>query len=184
MVIALLLHITLALPPTPAVPPATLRAAAAEAAALWVPYGVAIDVAPCDVPSDEGIVLILVPVATARAGVTAAGWRGALAAISFDANGAPEPRIRLFLTDFLAFVASARIFGQPESQWPHALREELIGRVLGRVLAHEIGHFVLRMPRHTSAGLMRSLQFADELVAPSRRGFALTGVDTSRLAAR
>src|SRR5258706_9759202 len=106
MVTALLLHITPALPPTPSVPPATLRAAAAEAAALWVRYGVTIDVAPCDVASDEGILLILVPVETPRAGVTAAGWHGALAAISFDADGVPEPRIRLFLTDFLAFVAT------------------------------------------------------------------------------
>ena len=184
MLIALLLHITLALPPTPAVPPATLRAAAAEAASLWVRYGVAIDAAPCDSPADAGIVLLLVPIATPRTGGTAAGWRGALAAISFDADGAPEPRIRLFLSDFLAFVASARLFGQPDSQWPRSLREELVGRVLGRVLAHEIGHFVLRMPRHTAAGLMRSLQFADELVAPSRRVFALTGVDMSRLATR
>jgi hypothetical protein len=184
MFIALLLHVTLALPPTPAVPPATLRAAGAEAAALWVRYGVAIDVAPCESASDEGIVLILVPVATRRDGVTAAGWRGPLAAISFDADGAPEPRIRLFVTDFLAFVASARLFGQPESQWPRSLREQVVGRMLGRVLAHEIGHFVLRMPRHTAAGLMRPLQFADELVDPSRRAFALTGVDTSRLAAR
>jgi hypothetical protein len=184
MFIALLLHITLALPPTPAVPPATLRAAAAEAAALWERYGVAIDAAPCDSASDEGIVLILVPVAMPRTGVPAAGWRGALAAISFDADGVPEPRVTLFLTDFLAFVATTRLFGQPESEWPRSLREQLVGRVLGRLLAHEIGHFVLRMPRHTAAGLMRSLQFADELVAPSRRAFALTGVDTSRLATR
>ena len=184
MFIALLLHITLALPPTPTVPPATLRAAAAEAAALWARYGVAIDVAPCDSASDEGVVIILVPVATPRARAIVAGWRGPLAAISFDADGAPQPRIQLFLTDFLAFVASARMFGQPEPQWPRSLREKLVGRVLGRVLAHEIGHFVLRMPRHTAAGLMRSLQFADELVAPSRRGFALTGIDSSRLATR
>jgi hypothetical protein len=31
---------------------------------------------------------------------------------------------------------------------------------------------------------MRPLQFADELVAPSRHGFALGPVDTSRLVAR
>jgi hypothetical protein len=184
MVIALLLHITLTLPPTPAVSAATLRVAAAEAAALWVRYGVVIDVTPCELAYDERIVIILVPMAARRAGVSAAGWRGALAAISFDPDGAPEPRIKLFVADFLAFVATARMFGQPESQWPQSLREELVGRMLGRVLAHEIGHFVLRMPRHAAAGLMRSLQFADELVAPSRRAFALTGVDTSRLMTR
>jgi hypothetical protein len=184
MFIVLLLHVTLALPPTTAVPPGTLRAAATEAAALWAPYGVAIDVAaPCGRVDDDGILLIVVPVEAPHAAVTA-GWRGALGAISFDADGAPAPRITLFLTDILAFVARARLFGQPEWQWPRSLREALVGRVLGRVLAHEIGHFILRMPRHTAAGLMRPLQFADELVAPSRRAFALTGVDTSRLVTR
>jgi hypothetical protein len=178
MFIALLLHVTLALPPTPGVPPEILRAAAAEAATLWAPYGVAVDVAaPSGWAPEDSIVVTVVMVETPHVHVKR-GWRGALGAIRFDADGTPAPRITLFLTDILAFVASARMFGQPEWQWPRSLRDEVVGRVLGRVLAHEIGHFVLRMPRHTAAGLMRPLQFADELVAPSRRAFALTGIDT------
>jgi Zn-dependent protease with chaperone function len=57
----------------------------------------------------------------------------------------------------------------------------VLGRVLGRVLAHEIGHYVLRSPRHASGGLMASLQFADDLIALSRHRFMLTAPDRARL---
>jgi hypothetical protein len=62
------------------------------------------------------------------------------------------------------------------------LRDQVFGRVLGRVLAHEIGHYVLRSPRHAVDGLMRSVQLADDLVAPSRHRFALTAPDRAKLA--
>jgi hypothetical protein len=180
MVIALLMHITLALPPESAIPPDLLRAAAAEAAALWAPYGVAVDVAA---RGGGGVVLVVVPVETRRSGVTGS-WHGALGAIDFDADGVPAPRITLFLTDLLTFVSRARMFGQPEWQLPRSLREQIVARVLGRVLAHEIGHFVLRSKQHAVSGLMRPLQFADELVAPSRHAFALADCDLLQLAAR
>jgi hypothetical protein len=76
------------------------------------------------------------------------------------------------------------MFSQPEWQWPRSLHDQIVGRVIGRVLAHEVGHFVLRMPRHTAAGLMRPVQFQDDLVALSRRPFTLTAVDISRLVTR
>jgi hypothetical protein len=58
IVAALLLHLTLAVPPK-ALPPVTLAHAVAEAAALWAPYGVAVDavdaVDPCAVVADESM---------------------------------------------------------------------------------------------------------------------------------
>lgn len=53
--------------------------------------------------------------------------------------------------------------------------------MLGRVLAHEIGHYVLRSPQHAADGLMRSLQLADDLVAPSRQRLSLTPAEAARL---
>jgi hypothetical protein len=64
------------------------------------------------------------------------------------------------------------------------MRQEILGRVLGRVLAHEIGHYVLGSPQHAANGLMRPLQFASDLAAPSRRRFMLTAVDAGRLGDR
>jgi hypothetical protein len=52
------------------------------------------------------------------------------------------------------------------------------------VLAHEVGHVILGAPFHRPAGLMRAQFSADELAAPDRRPFALTGVDVARLQSR
>jgi hypothetical protein len=178
MLIALLLHVALAVPPTRAVSPGIIRAAIAEAAGLWQPYGV--DVTAAGGTGDCGIVLVVVPIETRHAVVMPA-WRGALGAITFDPDGAPIPAITLYVTDIERFVVGARLFSAFGSSWPQALREELLGRVLGRVLAHEIGHFVLRSPRHSPDGLMRPIQLADDLVAPTRHRLALTAADAARL---
>ena len=45
-------------------------------------------------------------------------------------------------------------------------REELLGRALGRVLAHELYHILARTTDHGSHGLSRSEQSSAELLAP------------------
>ena len=81
-------------------------------------------------------------------------------------------------------MACPRVLGAEEWQWPRLLREQIMGRILGRVLAHEIGHYVLGDPRHTVAGLMRSIQRSDELAEPSRAGFTLSTDQAAQLRAR
>ena len=49
-----------------------------------------------------------------------------------------------------------------------------MGRALGRVLGHEIGHFLLGSRDHTAKGLMRSEQILTDLVSPDWRRFALS----------
>jgi hypothetical protein len=109
------------------------------------------------------------------------GWRGALGQIRFAPGGVPENTITVFVTDIQQFIAGAPLFGGFFRPWPQALRDQLFGRVLGRVLAHEIGHYVLRSPRHTADGLMRPLQLAAELMSPSRHRFTLTGAEAARI---
>ena len=192
MLITLLLHVTLAVPPTPAVSPAVVHAAVAEAAGVWAPYGIAIDAAapfdgaqgrPCGWATDS-TVLTVVPVVTptgTRRSAVASAWRGALGAITFAPGGAPTPAIILFLAGIEELIAGAHMFGAREWQWPASLHEQVLGRVVGRVLAHEIGHYVLRSPEHAADGLMRSLQVADDMVAPSRHRFTLTPAEAARL---
>jgi hypothetical protein len=55
-----------------------------------------------------------------------------------------------------------------------ASHETLIGRALGRAMAHELGHYLLRSKAHTSRGLMRRIWSADDSFASSRTGFELT----------
>jgi hypothetical protein len=52
--------------------------------------------------------------------------------------------------------------------------EILLGRALGRALAHECGHYLLRSKGHTTRGLMRAAWHSDEFFAFNSNGFELT----------
>ena len=52
--------------------------------------------------------------------------------------------------------------------------EILLGRALGRALAHELGHYFLQSKAHTSRGLMRRVWSSVDSFAVSRLGLELT----------
>ena len=65
------------------------------------------------------------------------------------------------------------------------LRERELGRALGRVLAHEIGHVLLGLPSyHDAKGLMRAALPVDDLVQLERRGVQLAEASVNRLGER
>jgi hypothetical protein len=181
MMIALLLHVTLAFPSGHPFSPLTVRTAVAETNILWSRYGVAIDLAEPGVASGDRELLTVVVVETPRS-PAASNWRRPLGEIKFDPNGSPAPVIAVFMADILRFMSGARVLGAFEWQWPRTMREEILGRVLGRVLAHEIGHYVLRSPRHGDAGLMKPVHFGDALVGHRRHGFSLSKAEAARIA--
>jgi len=59
-----------------------------------------------------------------------------------------------------------------------------IGRALGRVLAHEIGHVVLGASRHQPFGLMRRSFTPADLVALQRWAYTLSKKEVERLGLR
>jgi hypothetical protein len=185
MFITLLLHVALAVPPS--FSPAVARIAVAEAAGIWMPYGVAIDLAgPCGWTADESTVLNVAPDGnrTTLRGPSAPGagrWQRPLGAITFAPDGTPAPTITVFVADLIELVSRAHVLGADEGRWPRKLHDLIVGRVLGRVLAHEIGHFLLRTRQHTAVGLMRSLQPASDLIEPSRRTFTLSQAEMARV---
>lgn len=90
-----------------------------------------------------------------------------------DGDGSAEPALRLSVRSVQRLVDETKWAGRPVADWPPAIRQELIGRALGRVLAHEIGHFLVAWRRHTPRGLMRAQFNATELVDPDRRMFMM-----------
>lgn len=68
-----------------------------------------------------------------------------------------------------------------ESQWPRSLRNFVLGRIIGRVVAHEIGHWLLQTRDHSSSGLMRAVQQTRELADPARVNYTLTPAEIGRL---
>jgi hypothetical protein len=77
-------------------------------------------------------------------------------------DGVPQPRISLYVATAADLISSAA--GGDTSRWPVAYRDGLLTRVLGRALAHEIGHYVLNTREHSASGLMRAVQPIAELM--------------------
>jgi len=83
-------------------------------------------------------------------GLSPLGW------ILFIAPDAPEPIIHLSRGNALNLMAIT--LGIREM--PLVLQDSLIGRALGRALAHEIGHYLFGSTAHTPQGLMQGVRSA------------------------
>ena len=62
---------------------------------------------------------------------------------------------------------------RPVGERPAALRQRLMGRMLGRAVAHELGHFLFGSADHTPDGLMRARHRLDDLTSPFSRAFRI-----------
>jgi hypothetical protein len=163
-------------------PAAVSRPALEEVEAIWAPYGVMIAsaeaAAPCPLPEDlDAVLTVHIEETTAGIGV----WSGPFASIRF-LDGVPETTIRLHYRNLMRLgLASLVIDGAHEAQWPRTLRDRILARMIGRVVAHEIGHWLLRTRGHSATGLMRAVQGVGELADPSRVGFRLDSENVVRL---
>jgi hypothetical protein len=160
-----------------------------ETEAIWRPYGVVLVwIAPwttdSDAPADASLRVTFSP--RAHLVVDAAGKREAtaLGAIRFFDGDRPEDVMALSADDVEAAVLTTRWFGVPPGRLPPAVLDEMTGRALGRVLAHELGHYLLAVRTHAAAGLMRPLYSGAELAGWDRRGFRLDASALDRLRAR
>lgn len=73
--------------------------------------------------------------------------------ILFDADG-PLTDIALSMRAARGLVGQANVGGQRFDSWPDSAWTALVPRVLGRALAHEIGHYLLQSRGHARTGLM------------------------------
>jgi len=175
------LHVALVLPAASIVPAAVADAAVREAAAIWSRYRVVVDrTLPCASAPDEAIVLT---VRTGRSPSPGPIDRPtAFGAINFGDDGTPYALITIYVDLLRRSMVLARLAEITEDRWPAEVRDQVIGRALGRVLAHEIGHYLFGVRGHSPNGLMRAVQPFSELFAPSGIGFVLTRTDEQRLA--
>jgi hypothetical protein len=83
---------------------------------------------------------------------------------------ATEEALRSLTNDRLLALAGFHVLGSTE-----------LGRALGRVLAHEMGHVLLAAPYHQARGLMRPTFFPADLAALDTASFSLSPVEVARL---
>ena len=155
--------------------PPFLAAAIEEAADIWAAYGVRIGAPMANHATQEGAVRLVVKLA--RPGVRRTG-PGALGSIVFNGN-TPDPTIELYPTVASSLIAAVA-FNRPNDPWAAGPGDRVLARVLGRALAHEVGHFLLRSKTHSKSGLMRAEQIGSDLMAPGHHGFTLSPEEIRR----
>jgi len=95
------------------------------------------------------------------------GW------IVFDDEGRPERSIYVSYTNASALLDQTRGGNGFGERMPRAERETMLGRAMGRALAHEMGHYLLASKAHSVKGLMRAKRTAVEFFAIERARFDL-----------
>ena len=146
-----------------------------EAAEIWRPLGVALRRGDADAGESPAAIRLVVDdrddSELARSSTESLGW------IRFGATGVPEPIVHV------SRAAAKRLLDETASnrELPVRYHDELLARILGRALAHELGHYLLASTHHTSRGLMRSTWPLDMLTATERVGFGLSLDDVSEL---
>jgi hypothetical protein len=159
-------------------PPRLVAAALEELNCIWSPYRVEVQAGDDRRPS--GGPAVRIQVALIDSPPAPGEMSETLGAIVFHDN-VPEQRIAIYPAALERLVARASLADRNYREWPKAMRDTILGRMLGRALAHELGHYLLRSCRHSAKGLMRSNIPLPELIGADRRGFVLSGEDRRRL---
>jgi hypothetical protein len=109
--------------------------------------------------------------------VMALGW------IRFEA-GRPQQEVYLSYANATTLFEASQGVVRRVVTMTVAERETLLGRAMGRALAHEIGHYLLASKVHTPKGLMQARHTAAELFSQPRRHFQLEADQRQLIAAR
>jgi hypothetical protein len=156
-----------------------------EADAIWRAYGVRVvllpararETAPCDVR-------LTLRFESARAPALGSVGSARLGSIWFHDGGTPSQTIAIDADAIAARVLDRGMRARPLDTWPPPLAALMTARALGRVLAHELGHYLLAFPAHSRVGLMRASFDGRELAGWDRGAFRLEASALPRLRAR
>jgi hypothetical protein len=147
-----------------------------EVTYIWAAYGVDIQAVGSTDPGRDDAVRLSVVLANLPNAPTAPGMLGSIPFL----DDTPEPVIILYPGAVTTLISTVKVFERPDHDWPDLLREVVHGRVLGRALAHEIGHYLLRSRQHSATGLMRAQQSTFDLISLDRRSFTLSANEVRR----
>jgi hypothetical protein len=145
-----------------------------EVERVWAPYGISFcwsdGSAGCEGVAVHLRVLVTGTIEPARELTPA---RQAVGQIQFDRTG-PGRIIRLSLDGARRLVEEAVLGDRRLGDWPASTVDTLVSRVLGRALAHEIGHCIFGSRAHTTTGLMAGSFRPDEATLGATSRFRLS----------
>jgi hypothetical protein len=151
---------------TPGIPSAIVHGALVETMAIWGTAGVAIEWHLSNAwPAASDVSIVRVTLDDAQGNRSGSelplGW------INFNSDGVPDGIVHLSRANVITLIDAAVAYRDR----PTSYQELLIGRALGRALAHELGHYLTASKVHSPYGLMKARRSPDELFSPSRAGF-------------
>jgi hypothetical protein len=149
---------------------------------IWRGYGVEITWSDSAHPSADLAVAAIVE--RRVAGRDPAYGVGPLGRTWISAERHERIPIRIFCEPTERILAGLTVAERVSALGHDRLGDVEVGRALGRILAHEIGHVLLGAPFHQSTGLMRPRFAAIELIVRHHDLYRLSDVEVSRLAQR
>ena len=81
-------------------------------------------------------------------------------------------------------LVAALAHGHVLIEGPPGSAKTLLGRAMGRALAHELGHYLLASKVHTPRGLMQTPRSASEMFSPTRVRFEIDPVQKQAVVSR
>jgi hypothetical protein len=125
-----------------------------EAAAIWTPYHVVVSpvltTARPNEPQEKWITLIFRNEPANQRSGGAPGGRHAIASLVFVGD-TPGDAMYVSFETALQTVQNTMF-----AKGTASVQERLVARLLGRAVAHELGHYLLASKRHSKDGLMRA----------------------------
>ena len=159
----------------------TMELMRTEIERIWRPYGVAIEWEASALGGPDRQLHVTIGDAELDVRAQSSGQLP-LAWILFTTPTRPLSEIRVSVNAARFLVAAVRIGWKPITSWPGRMREELLGRALGRSVAHELGHYLLASRRHTETGLMRAVFRPNDLLRFRSQDYVLAPRDARVLA--
>lgn len=159
----------------------------AEASAIWKRYVDIEFIAADREPArgfDDDLTLVVRNQPLRRSEADSIG----LGAIEFQAPDRPAHAITVSIAATEQLAARGAWAGRPFDALPRRVHDDFVARALGRTIAHEIGHYLLRSTAHAHRGLMRPQFTAAELMDRRLAAYELepaqVGVLEQRIEAR
>lgn len=154
---------------------------AREVQAVWTPL-LQVVVDTIEAPLRAGAIRLTVRAHDAATG-GAAPDDAALGSVRF-VDGQPQPVITVSPRRARAVVNRAVVSGRLVSELPASVGQRLLATVLGRAIAHEVGHYLLASPTHARAGLMRAALGLRDLTEPGTARLRLSRSEHEQVARR
>jgi len=148
-----------------------------ETTRIWLRQGIALRWAqPPQEPCDRVIPIIF---DEAKVRTLAGKKRDALAVTAFAGRSRT-----IYVSALRAFQMISQLHSQSSILETVGERDYRHGTLMGRVVAHELGHVLLETTAHSATGLMRPIFDANDAMSPDERTTDLSTTESQQLAMR